>query len=87
MNQDVYVEPNLLEGEKLSIVSFIKEQNIWVLQSALPNSKNIEEYKKINRESALKMYPELKELLELELERNTCFRKGRNSGKWYDFIT
>ena len=86
MRPDIFMEPGLSAGGDLCTAGFIKELNCWVLQSASPESRNLDEYEKIEQETALKMYPELNELLKLELERNTFFRKGRNSGKWYDFV-
>ncbi len=86
MNQIVYVEPKLLKGEALQNACFVKElEDRWVLQSALPETGNIDVYEKMDRKQILQLFPELEELFELELDRNVVFRKGRNSGKWYDF--
>lgn len=87
MNKYVYVEPSLLDGELLGTASFIKElEESWVLQSSSPKTKNIDNYERMDRKEVLKRYPELKELFDLELEKNVSFRKGVNSGKWYDFL-
>lgn len=86
MEQDIYIEPKLLKGEPLSSVSFVKELNCWALQSLSPDTRCIDEYEKIEQEHALEMYPELKELFELQPDRNVFFIKGKNSGKWIDFV-
>lgn len=86
MNINVYVEPSLLKGEALRTVCFIKElEDGWVLQSASPKTNNIDEYVKMSEKDILQMFPELNELFDLIPEKNISFRKGVNSGKWYDF--
>lgn len=87
MNELVYIDPDLLKGEALRIVRFIKElENSWILQGALPKTNNIDKYEKITKENALQLYPELSELFDLDIERTCSFRKGMTSGKWYDFL-
>lgn len=87
MTKTVYVEPKLLQGEALCVACFVKElEDSWVLQSASPASGNVDEYEKMDAEQVLQRFPEIGELFDLSPERNVIFRKGRNSGKWYDFV-
>lgn len=86
MNQIVYVEPKLLKGEALQVASFIKElDESWVLQSASPETGNIDVYEKMDVDQVLQMFPEVRELFELQPKRTVINRKGK-SGKWYDFV-
>lgn len=83
----VYIEPGLLKDGTLRVVRFLKElEESWVLQGDSPRTNNIDEYEKVDKENALQMYPELKELFDLNPEKNISFRKGINSGRWYDFL-
>lgn len=88
MNQkrNVYADPQLLKGKPLSMVYYIKEMNPhWVIISEAPQSKNIDTYDIIPEDIALKNFPELNQLFKLCIQENTMFRKGSESGKWYDF--
>ncbi len=85
MSKDVYIEPGLLKGDILHGAYFMKELDCWALQGASPKTNNIDDYEKMTQKEVLQMYPELKDLFDLKLEKNCFFRKGKNSGKWYDF--
>lgn len=86
MSKLIYVDPSLMEGGELRTALFIKEMNkSWVIQSENPKTKNIDEYEQLSKDKVLQMYPELDELLNMELDDTIFFRKGINSGKWYDF--
>lgn len=86
MSNYVYVDPVLSDGGLLRIAVFVNEMDKgWVIQSDNPKTGNIDEYEKIPKEEVLTMFPELGELFDLELEDTISFRKGINSGKWYDF--
>lgn len=86
MSELIYVDPTLLDGGTLRVAIFAKEmEESWVIQSENPKTRNVDEYEQIPKEKVLQMYPELDELLNLELDKTITFRKGINSGKWYDF--
>lgn len=87
MNNLVYVDPALLEGKLLKIAIFVKEIENWVIQSEVPKTKYLDEYKQISREKVLELYPELGELFDVEIKINhtISFVKTVNSGKWADF--
>lgn len=87
MSKLIYVDPALLvEGSLLRTALFVKEiDESWIIQSENPETRNIDKYEKISKEKVLQMYPELDELFNLELHDTISFRKGINSGKWYDF--
>ena len=86
MSKLIYVDPALMEGGELRTALFVKEINkSWVIQSENPKTRNIDEYEQLSKDKVLQMYPELDELLNMELDDTISFRKGINSGKWYDF--
>ena len=86
MSELIYVDPALLEGGLLRAAFFVKEiDESWIIQSENPQTRNIDKYEQIPKEKVLQMYPELDELFNLELHDTISFRKGINSGKWYDF--
>ncbi|MDE7425799.1 MAG: hypothetical protein K2N51_19230 [Lachnospiraceae bacterium] len=86
MSKLIYVDPALMEGGELRTALFVKEINkSWVIQSENPKTRNIDEYEQLSKDKVLEMYPELDELLNMELDDTISFRKGINSGKWYDF--
>lgn len=86
MNQIVYVEPKLLREEALQVASFVKEfDESWVLQSASPETSNIDVYEKMNVDQVLQRFPEFKELYESVPKKTVICRKSK-SGKWYDFV-
>lgn len=88
MSDLVYVDPALNDGEPLVRAVFAAEfESSWVIQSAAPKTGNIDEYERLDKEKVLLMYPELKELFDLQLQKTIIFIKGKNSGKWYDFHT
>ena len=87
MSKLIYVDPALMEGGELRTALFVKEINkSWVIQSENPKTRNIDEYEQLSKDKVLQMYPELDELLNMELDDTISFRKGINSGKWYDFL-
>jgi len=62
----------------------------------LPNEKNVwnfmctEEHKlsdmiQIKLLEACELFPEIKELADVPQSMDVSFKKGKNSGKWYDF--
>lgn len=86
MNKMVYVDPKLIAGETLRYAVFVKELDArWVLQSAAPETGNVDEYENVAEEQVLQMFPELGELFELELDKNVMFMKAK-SGRWVDFV-
>lgn len=86
MSKLIYVDLALMEGGELRTALFVKEINkSWVIQSENPKTRNIDEYEQLSKDKVLEMYPELDELLNMELDDTISFRKGINSGKWYDF--
>lgn len=86
MSKLIYVDPALMEGGELRTALLVKEINkSWVIQSENPKTRNIDEYEQLSKDKVLQMYPELDELLNMELDDTISFRKGINSGKWYDF--
>lgn len=86
MSDLIYVDPELIKGASLRKATFIKEfDRSWVIQSENPEKNNIEKYEQIAEEEVLQMYPELSELFNTEFDETLSFRKGINSGKWYDF--
>ena len=89
MDNFVYSDPALKEGHLLRKAIFVKGMESWVIQSDVPKTGNIDEYEQLLKENVLKIYPELKELFELEIkiDHTICFVKGVNSGKWFDFHT
>ncbi len=86
MAKMVYVDPKLIAGENLRYAVFVKElDERWVLQSAAPETRNVDEYENVTEEQVLQMFPELGELFELELDKNVTFMKTK-SGRWVDFV-
>lgn len=87
MSKLIYVDPALMEGGELRTALFVKEINkSWIIQSENPKTRNIDEYEQLSKDKVLEKYPELDELLNMELDDTISFRKGINSGKWYDFL-
>lgn len=86
MTKMVYVDPKLMVGETLRYAVFVKElDGRWVLQSAAPETGNVDEYEDVAEEQVLQMFPELGELFELDLDKNVMFMKSK-SGRWVDFV-
>ena len=86
MSKLIFVDPALLKGGLLRVALFVKEMDeSWIIKSENPETGNIDKYELLSKEKVLQMYPELDELFSLELHDTIYFRKGINSGKWYDF--
>lgn len=86
MNHLVYVDTTFINDNLLKRAIFVNEiGKSWVIQSENCKTGNIDEYKQIEKEKALKMFPKLDELFALQLYTDAFFIKGKNSEKWCDF--
>ena len=54
MAKMVYVDPKLIAGENLRYAVFVKDlDERWVLQSAAPETGNVDEYENVAEEQVL----------------------------------
>jgi len=60
-----------------------EEQCVWIL---LCNKEHEEsDLTQSTFEEASLLFPEIKELLDVPKDMRVSFKRGKNSGKWYDF--
>lgn len=85
LNQPVLVSKSLLEGGGLFQAYYFQNVEIpWRLTCQGDDGNT--EFATVTMEKALSLFPEIGELINLKMERSVMFQKGKNSGKWYDFI-
>ena len=83
----VKLEPSLMAGEKLGQVYYMPDWDVkWYLLSQEPKIRNVDEFTVLTADEAVERFPEIEELLALKLDWQVMFRKGKNSGRWIDFV-
>ena len=87
MEFQIKLEPGLLEGKRLQEIYYLPDGDInWYLLSEEPKTRNIDEFIILTRPEVLQRFPEAEEILALEMDCRGMFRRGRSTGKWYDFV-
>lgn len=75
---------HLLDGSPLHWVHHLPaEKDVWHLMCIEQHETT--DMKKITLEEALGLFPEFNELSDIPQEMDVSFKRGKNSGKWYDF--
>ena len=82
--ETVLICRHLLGGDQLHWVHhFPNEENTWSLMCGVEHQRSEMEEKSIVE--VTKLFPEVNELMETPRDMDVSFKKGINSGKWYDF--
>jgi hypothetical protein len=75
---------HLQGGAKLHWVHHVpKEEHVWQLTCAEEHQSS--DMNKITLAEASKLFPEIIELADVPEDMSVSFKRGINSGKWYDF--
>lgn len=87
MGIEIKLDPSLLEGKRLQQVYYLPHREIkWYLLSEEPATRNIDEFAVLAEQEVLERFPEVRELLTQEPDREVMLWRGRTSGRWIDFV-
>ncbi|WP_148212496.1 hypothetical protein [Hahella chejuensis] len=83
-DEGVLVCCHLMDGAELHWVHHLpEEQCVWAFMCAKEHERSDMVQKTL--EEACRLFPEIGELADVPHDMDVSFKKGKNSGKWYDF--